>query len=132
MKQLTVLSLMAALAVGACVTGTALAQEDTMPAQPRFTALKPNLHGGNTNAPVTPLTTWNGSFVYKNHTYKYNMVGNVAHDRSVDHDPGLHHPGQIVVCDFERHHRIQPADQTVERADRHSEHDCLAGVPKRD
>jgi hypothetical protein len=75
MKQFTVLSLLAALAVAACVTGTALAQEDTMPAQPRFTALKPNLHGDTTKAPVTPLTTWNGSFVYRNHTYKYNMVG---------------------------------------------------------
>ena len=75
MKQLTVLSLMAALAVGACVTGTALAQEDTMPAQPRFTRLKPNLNGTASKAPVTPLTTWNGSFVYKSHTYKYNMVG---------------------------------------------------------
>jgi hypothetical protein len=30
MKQFTVLSLMAALTVGACVTGTAVAQEDTM------------------------------------------------------------------------------------------------------
>jgi hypothetical protein len=75
MKQLTVLSLMAALAVGACVTGTALAQEDTAPARPRFATLKPNLHEGGTKAPVTPLKTWNGSFVYRSHTYKYNMVG---------------------------------------------------------
>jgi hypothetical protein len=75
MKRLTVHSLLAALAVVACVTGTALAQEDTMPAHPMFERLRPTLHNEVSNAPVTPLTTWNGSFVYKNHTYTYNMVG---------------------------------------------------------
>jgi hypothetical protein len=75
MKQFTVLSLSAALALGACVTGTALAQEDTMPARPRFERLAPNLHGGTSKAPATALKTWNGSFTYQSHTYKYNMVG---------------------------------------------------------
>jgi hypothetical protein len=77
MKQRnTVLSLLAALAVVACVTGSALAQEDTMPARPMFERLKPTLHApSGSDAPVTPLTTWNGSFVYNNHTYNYNMVG---------------------------------------------------------
>jgi hypothetical protein len=76
MKQrFTVLSLLAALAVAACVTGTALAQEDTMPAHPMFERLRPTLHADTGNAPVTALTTWNGSFVYKNKTYNYNMVG---------------------------------------------------------
>ena len=31
--------------------------------------------GNNVTTPSTPLTTWNGSFVYKGVTYKYNMVG---------------------------------------------------------
>ncbi len=76
MKQrITVLSLLAALAVVACVTGTAIAQEDTMPAHPMFERLRPTLHADTGNAPVTPLKTWNGSFVYKSHTYNYNMVG---------------------------------------------------------
>src|ERR1035438_1870089 len=76
MKQrITVLSLLAALAVVACVTGTAIAQEDTIPAHPMFERLRPTLHADTGNAPVTPLTTWNGSFVYKSHTYNYNMVG---------------------------------------------------------
>jgi hypothetical protein len=76
MKQrFTVLSLLAALAVVACVTGTALAQEDTMPAHPMFERLRPTLHADTGNAPVTALTTWNGSFVYKSKTYNYNMVG---------------------------------------------------------
>ena len=69
------LSLLAALAVVACMTGTALAQEDTMPAHPMFERLRPTLHPRNRDAPATPLTTWNGSFVYKSHTYHYNMVG---------------------------------------------------------
>jgi hypothetical protein len=75
MRRFTVHSLLAALALVACVTGSALAQEDTMPAHPMFERLRPTLHNDVSNAPVTPLTTWNGSFVYKNHTYTYNMVG---------------------------------------------------------
>src|SRR5438270_9394783 len=75
MKQITVLSLLAALAVAACGTGTALAQEDTMPAHPRFARILPKLHNDAGKTPATPLTTWNGSFVYKSHTYNYNMVG---------------------------------------------------------
>ncbi len=76
MKQrITVLSLLAALALVACVSGTALAQED-MPIHPMFERLRPNLHADTgSKAPVTPLTTWNGSFVYNGHTYNYNMVG---------------------------------------------------------
>ena len=74
MQRSCVLSLMAALTVTVCMTGAAIAQEDTMPAQPRFERLKPTLrHDAAT--PTTPLTTWNGSFVYNNKTYNYNMVG---------------------------------------------------------
>jgi hypothetical protein len=76
MKRFNVLSLLAALAVVACATGTALAQEDTMPARPMFERLRPTLHAPDpSKTPATPLTTWNGSFVYKSHTYNYNMVG---------------------------------------------------------
>ena len=75
MKQrFRVLSSIAALAVMVCVTGSAVAQEDTMPAHPMFEHLKPVLRN-EVGKPATPLTTWNGSFVYKNKTYKYNMVG---------------------------------------------------------
>ena len=75
MKQrVSVLSVLAALALVACVTGTAVAQEDTMPAHPMYERLKPNLRN-DIKTPATPLTTWNGSFVYKSHTYSYNMVG---------------------------------------------------------
>jgi len=76
MKQrLTWLSLMAALLVVASLAGAALAQDatvDTLPAHPRFAVLAP--HPGIENPPVA-LTTWNSSFVYGGHTYKYNMVG---------------------------------------------------------
>jgi hypothetical protein len=75
MKQFTVLSLLAALVMVACVAGTALAQEDTVPAHPRFERLKPILHADANKTPAIPLKTWNGSFVYKSKTYKYNMVG---------------------------------------------------------
>ncbi len=75
MKRFTVLSLLAGLALVACITGTALAQEDTVPARPRFARILPTLHKDVSGTPVTPLTTWNGSFVYKSHTYNYNMVG---------------------------------------------------------
>ena len=76
MKQkLSVLSLLAALTVIACVTGAAFAQEaDTMPAHPMFERLKPVLRN-DVAKPATPLTTWNGSFVYNKTTYNYNMVG---------------------------------------------------------
>ena len=58
------------------MAGTALAQDtkDTVPAVPRFTRLTPHLTN-DSRPPATPLTTWNGSFVYKSHTYNYNMVG---------------------------------------------------------
>jgi hypothetical protein len=77
MKQrFTVLSLLAALLVVASVAGTAFAQDatDTLPAHPRFARLIPHL-SNDVRTPATPLTTWNGSFVYLGHTYKYNMVG---------------------------------------------------------
>ena len=77
MKQrFTSLSLLAALLVVASVAGTAFAQDatDTLPARPRFARLTPHL-SNDIKTPATPLTTWNGSFVYKAKTYKYNMVG---------------------------------------------------------
>jgi len=76
MKQkFSVLSLMAALALIACITGSAFAQEaDTVPAHPMFERLRPVLRN-DAAKPATPLTTWNGSFVYNKKTYNYNMVG---------------------------------------------------------
>jgi len=73
-KRLSAISLLAALATAACLTGGAMAQEDTMPARPMFGHPKPVL-SAEARTPATPLTTWNGSFVYKSKTYKYNMVG---------------------------------------------------------
>ncbi|HVI08783.1 MAG TPA: hypothetical protein VND65_10860 [Candidatus Binatia bacterium] len=76
MKQRsTALSLMAALLVAACTVASAQEPvKDTMPAHPLYTTLAPRL-SNEPAGPVTPLTTWNGSFVYKGVTYKYNMVG---------------------------------------------------------
>jgi hypothetical protein len=77
MKQrFTALSLLAVLLVVASIAGTAFAQDakDTVPAHPRFARLTPHLTKDN-GTPATPLTTWNGSFVYKSKTYNYNMVG---------------------------------------------------------
>jgi hypothetical protein len=39
-----------------------------------YATLKPHLRN-DIAPPATPLTTWNGSFVYRSHTYNYNMVG---------------------------------------------------------
>lgn len=76
MKQrFTALSILAALTAVACLTGTAIAQQDTVPAHPMFERLRPVLHNDAGAPPATPLTTWNGSFVYNSHTYNYNMVG---------------------------------------------------------
>jgi len=77
MKQrFTALSMLAALTMVASMAGTAFAQDapDTLPAHPRFARLLPHLSNGAAT-PATPLTTWNGSFVYSGHTYNYNMVG---------------------------------------------------------
>jgi hypothetical protein len=77
MKQrFPALSLLAALLVVACVAGTAFAQDapDTLPAHALYARRTPHL-SNDAATPATPLTTWNGSFVYKSHTYKYNMVG---------------------------------------------------------
>jgi hypothetical protein len=72
-ERFSVLSLMAALLVVVCCTGATIAQ-DTMPAHPRYERLKHTLRT-DAATPATPLTTWNGSFVYQNKTYNYNMVG---------------------------------------------------------
>lgn len=75
MKQRSgVLSLLSALVLLMGVSGIALAQEDTMPARPMFAHPKPILRA-DIQSTATPLTTWNGSFVYNSHTYNYNMVG---------------------------------------------------------
>ena len=73
-RKLRVPSMLAALAVIASMAAPAFAQKDTMPAHPMFERLKPVLKN-EAAKPATPLTTWNGSFVYNNHTYNYNMVG---------------------------------------------------------
>jgi hypothetical protein len=76
MKQrFSVLSLMAVLALIACITGAAFAQDaSTVPAHPMFERLKPVLQN-DAKTPATPLTTWNSSFKFQGVTYKYNMVG---------------------------------------------------------
>lgn len=58
----------------ACLTVAASAQEDTLPAHPRYVRLLPHLDKTAATA-ATPLTTWNGSFRYNGAIYKYNMVG---------------------------------------------------------
>lgn len=77
--RFTALSLTAGLVVTALAAGSAVAQEekklpDTLPAHPLYTRLLPHLKA-EVGPPVTPLTTWNGTFTYKSKTYKYNMVG---------------------------------------------------------
>lgn len=77
MKQrFTALSFLAALLVVASFAGAAFAQDetDTLPAHPRYARLLPHL-SNDIATPATPLTTWNSSFVYGGHTYRYNMVG---------------------------------------------------------
>ncbi len=78
MKQrLAVLSFLTALIVMVSMAGIAFAQDetDTLPAYPRFSRLTPHFTNNENVPPATPLTTWNGSFVYSGQTYKYNMVG---------------------------------------------------------
>ncbi len=72
--RFTALSLLAAVAAVACVTGTALAQEDTIQWRPMNAHLKPGVPA-KTEAPVTPLPTFNGSYVFGGHTFTYTMVG---------------------------------------------------------
>jgi hypothetical protein len=73
--RFTAFSLLAALAM-VSLTATVFAQDttDTMPAHPRYAKRTPHLRS-DIAAPATPLTTWNGQFVFHNVTYKYNMVG---------------------------------------------------------
>jgi len=73
--RFTALSLLAALAAVACMTGAVLAQDqDTMPARPMYGHVPPH-PGTDSKAPVTPLPTWNGSFNYQGSIYRYSMVG---------------------------------------------------------
>jgi len=75
MKRFSVRSSIAALTVIACMSGVTFAQDAaTQHERPMFERLKPVLHN-DVKTPATPLTTWNGSFVFQKTTYKYNMVG---------------------------------------------------------
>ena len=75
-QRFTAFSFLAALFVMSSIAGAAFAQDstDTLPAHPRFARLLPHL-SNDVAPPATPLTTWNGSFVYGAKTFKYNMVG---------------------------------------------------------
>ena len=74
-KRLIALNLLAALAAAGCMTGSAFAQEeDTLPARPMYGHLQPNLRA-DVRTPATPLTTFNGAFIYNGSAYRYNMVG---------------------------------------------------------
>jgi hypothetical protein len=74
-RRFSVLSHLAALASIACLATAAFAQEAaTTQARPMFERLRPVLHS-EAVTPATPLTTWNGSFVFQGVTYNYNMVG---------------------------------------------------------
>ena len=77
MKQRsTALTFLATLLLVASLAGTAFTQDatDTLPAHPRYARLTPHLRN-DIAPPATALTTWNGSFSYSGHTYRYNMVG---------------------------------------------------------
>jgi len=62
-----------------CLAGFAAAQDAQIEPgseRPMFTHLPPTLHSARVSQPpVTPLTTWNGSFTSGGTTYNYNMVG---------------------------------------------------------
>jgi hypothetical protein len=97
MKQrLTPLCLSAVLAVVASITGAAFAQEeDTLPARPMYGHLKPNLRN-DIKTPATPLTTWNGSFVFSGTTYNYNMVGTAPSTGTATTTPVFFIPVKMV------------------------------------
>jgi len=56
--------------------GSAFAQDaENLPSQPRFVTLPGHGSADKPGVPTTPLTTWNGSFVFGGTTYNYNMAG---------------------------------------------------------
>ncbi len=71
-RRFAALSLLAALLVVACATGTLSAQDESTQ-RPMFKHPTPRFDANA--APATPLTTWNGSFVYQGKTNKFVMVG---------------------------------------------------------
>ncbi len=76
-RSLVTWSLIAVLAVLACGASVAFAQDELRVSQdvkPTFVTLPPRLRY-DVLTPATPLTTWNGSFVFSGTTYNYNMVG---------------------------------------------------------
>ncbi|MGA8764990.1 MAG: hypothetical protein WB562_19120 [Candidatus Sulfotelmatobacter sp.] len=76
-RGLVTCSLIAVLALPVCGAGIAMAQDEMKvneDVKPLYVTLPPRLRY-DVVTPATALTTWNGSFVYQNHTYNYNMVG---------------------------------------------------------
>src|SRR5271165_3421694 len=127
-QRFNVRSLASALAVVACITGAAIAQEDTMPARPMYGHPKPVL-STEAKTPATPLTTWNGTYTYSGKTYKYNMVGGAPTTGSttIDHDSGVLHPDQDGLQDDQGNDLVRCREpQAFERTDGGGER---AGVP---
>ena len=63
------------LVVSCCLATFVMAEEDTMPAHPRFTIIPPKPALPGHENPSNTLMEWNGSFTYNNHQYNYVMVG---------------------------------------------------------
>jgi hypothetical protein len=87
------------LAVLACSAGIAVAQDEmkvNQDVKPMYTTLPPRLRY-DVAPPATPLTTWNGSFVYQSHTYNYNMVGTAPSTGSSTTIPVYIIPLKVVI-----------------------------------
>lgn len=93
------MSLLALLAVLACSASIAAAQNEMKVSdeiKPRYVTLPPRLRY-DVATPATPLTTWNGSFVYQSHTYTYNMVGTAPSTNTTTTIPVYIIPLKIVI-----------------------------------
>ena len=127
-RRFSVLSHLAALASIACLATAAFAQEAaTTQARPMFERLRPVLHS-EAVTPATPLTTWNGSFVFQGVTYNYNMVGAAPSTGKSTTIPVFIIP---VVLNFKTSHgttTFQPVIEAIKRTDGRKQHHRIADL----
>jgi hypothetical protein len=112
------------------MAGAAFAQDetsDTLPARPMFARLTPHLRA-DVRPAATPLTTWNGAFLYQGTTYPYNMVGTAPSTGTSTTVPVFFIPVKMVYKTSTKTTTFDPLDpQALQRPNGIAKHAGFAG-----
>jgi hypothetical protein len=101
--------LVSAFALIGCSAAFAQDEVEVGNAKPKFMVLPATVEGTPKAGAGTPLPTWNGSFVYAGHTYRYNMVGTAPSQNSTTTIQAVIIPIKFIITKGTKKLNFDPA-----------------------